>query len=189
MIGNTSEWTLTCGVRVTEDWALNCADIAELVEPKATTLAPTAVSVAGCGALAGGAARQITSGHPFTLSATVSAQNGSLPTGTVTFFGSEQTTANVGSAPSAIRPDLLGTANLVAASNSLAKATLTSSALPPGRCALLAMYRGDPTHLAASTVYGDPSTANGTYGDEMITRRPPRSSSATLAPPGRPARP
>ena len=64
----------------------------------------------------------------------------------------------MGSAPSGIRPDLLGTANLVAASNSLAKATLTSSALPPGRWALLAIYRGDPTHLA-STVYGDPSTA------------------------------
>jgi adhesin HecA-like repeat protein len=169
-IGNTSQWALTCGAHVTEGWSLDCGDTAELVEPKATTLAPTAVTVAGSGALAGlNAGWQTTYGHPVTLSATVSASNGSLPTGVVTFFGSEQNTANVGPAPSAIRSDLLGTAKLVAASNGQAKATLTTSALPPGRFMLLAMYGGDPTHLAASTVYGDPGGATHTVGIETIT--------------------
>ena len=78
MIGNTSEWALTCGASVTEGWALSCGDVARLVETKTSTLAPTVVTVAGSGALAGlNAGWQTTYGHPVTVSATVSAQNGS----------------------------------------------------------------------------------------------------------------
>ena len=170
MIGNTSEWALTCGARVTEGWALSCGDVARLVETKTSTLAPTVVTVAGSGALAGlNAGWQTTYGHPVTVSATVSAQNGSLPTGTVIFFASEQNTANAGSTPSAIRPDLLGTAKLAAGNNGHATATVTIPSLPPGRYALLAMYLGDHTHLAASTQYGDPDSANHSFGSEIIT--------------------
>ena len=170
MIGNTSEWALTCGARVTEGWALSCGDVARLVETKTSTLAPTVVTVAGSGALAGlNAGWQTTYGHPVTVSATVSAQNGSLPTGTVIFFASEQNTANAGSTPSAIRPDLLGTAKLAAGNNGHATATVTIPSLPPGRYALLAMYLGDRTHLAASTQYGDPDSANHSFGSEIIT--------------------
>jgi adhesin HecA-like repeat protein len=170
MIGNTSEWALTCGASVTEGWALSCGDVARLVETKTSTLAPTIVTVAGSGTLTGfNAGWQTTYGHPVTVSATVSAQNGSLPTGTVIFFAAEQNAANAGSTPSAIRPDLLGTAKLAAGSNGHATASVTIPSLPPGRYALLAMYLGDRTHLAASTQYGDPASANHSFGNEIIT--------------------
>ena len=108
-VGGRPMWALTCSAKVTEGWALICGNTATLVEPKATTLVPTKISVTGSGTPEGNSGWETAYGQPVTLSATVSAQDGSTPTGTVAFFGSVGLPAG---ANPAIHPDLLGTATL-----------------------------------------------------------------------------
>lgn len=170
LTGNVPQWTLACGARVAEHWTLSCTNTARLYETKTTTLEPTEVTLAGSGTPDGSAGWTSPYGEPVTLSATVSAQNGSMPTGTVTFFASEQNSAS----PAALRPDLLGTAQLRAGGRTGAVATLTTRALPPGTFMLLALYGGDHSHLAASTIYGQPAPSNvpHTYGNEIVTAQP-----------------
>ena len=157
-------WALSCSARVTEGWRLSCGSVATLTEDKATTLVPTTISVTGSGASNGNSGWETPYGQPVTFTATVSAQNGSAPTGKVAFFGAVGLPA--GATP-AIHPDLLGTASL-STKDGLTTARLTTSSLPPGLYQLLAFYYGDSSHLAASTMYGSPGGQ--TYGDETVTQ-------------------
>jgi len=160
----TPTWRLSCSARVTEGWGLSCGTNATLTEPKATTLAPTKLSVTGSGTPNGGSGWESSYGQPVTFTATVSAQNGSTPTGTVAFFGSVGLPA--GSNP-AVHPDLLGTATL-STKGGVTTARLTMSRLPPGLYQLLALYYGDASHLAANTAYGSPGGP--TYGDQEVVQ-------------------
>jgi hypothetical protein len=170
LTANIVQWTLACGARVAEHWTLSCTNTARLYETKPTTLEPTEVTLVGSGTPDGNTGWASPYGEPVTLSATVSAQNGSVPTGTVTFFASQQNTASL----AALRPDLLGTAQLRGGGKAGAVATLTTRALPPGTFMLLALYGGDRSHLAASTIYGQPAPSNvpHTYGNEVVTPQP-----------------
>lgn len=140
-------YTLLCSARVTEGWSLSCGVRATLIEPRATTLIPTAVSLTGTGT-ALGPGWHSSYGQTVRLTATVAAQSGGAPTGQVAFYAARQ--SNVGSA-AATRADLLGTASL-APSGPGASAVWTAD-LPPGQYDLLALYYGDARHLAASTMY------------------------------------
>jgi Bacterial Ig-like domain (group 3) len=122
------------------------------------------LSVTGSGTPDGGSGWESSYGQPVTFTATVSAQNGSTPTGTVAFFGSVGLPA--GSNP-AVHPDLLGTARL-STKDGIATARLTMSRLPPGLYQLLALYYGDAGHLAANTSYGAPGGP--TYGDQEVAQ-------------------
>ena len=133
-----------------------------MVEPKATTLVPTRISVTGSGTPEGSSGWETAYGQPVTLSATVSAGQDNIPTGTVAFFGSVGLPAG---ANPAIHPDLLGTATL-STRNGVARASLTTSHLVPGQYQLLVLYYGDAHHLAASTQYGAPGGA--TYGTQTV---------------------
>jgi hypothetical protein len=157
-------WTLSCSAKVLEGWSLSCGSVATLTEDKATTLVPTTVSVTGSGTANGSSGWETSYGQPVTFTATVSAQNGSVPTGKVAFFGAVGLPA--GATP-AIHPDLLGTASL-STKDGLTTARLTTSSLPPGLYQLLALYYGDASHLAASTMYGSPGGQ--TYGDQTVTQ-------------------
>ncbi|MGP8207305.1 MAG: beta strand repeat-containing protein [Acidimicrobiales bacterium] len=168
----TPTWALSCSARVTEGWSLTCGTNATLTEPKATTLVPTKVSVTGSGAPNGNSGWETSYGQPVTFTATVSAQDGSTPTGRVAFFGSIGLPA--GSNP-AIHPDLLGTATL-STKGGVTTASLTISRLPPGLYQLLALYYGDASHLAASTTYGAPGGQ--TYGDQEVA---PQKTTVTLS--------
>jgi hypothetical protein len=161
----TRIWTLSCSAGVTEGWTLSCGTTATLTEPKATTLAPTKLSVTGSGASNGSSGWETSYGQPATFTATVSAQNGSTPTGTVAFYGSVGLPA--GSNP-AVHPDLLGTARL-STKDGVTTARLTMSRLPPGLYQLLALYYGDAGHLAASTTYGAPGGP--TYGNQEVAQQ------------------
>jgi Bacterial Ig-like domain (group 3) len=163
-LGTSPVWALSCPAKVTEGWALTCGNTATLVEPKATTLVPTKISVTGSGTPEGNSGWETTYGQPVTLSATVSAQDGSAPTGTVAFFGSVGLPAG---ANPAIHPDLLGTATL-SRNNGVASASLTTSHLVPGQYQLLVLYYGDPHHLAASTQYGVPGGP--TFGVQTVVQ-------------------
>jgi hypothetical protein len=87
-----------------------------------------------------------TYGQPVTLAATVTAQDGSTPTGTVAFYAAEQNNGSSSSSEDATAADLVGTVPLKTAGG-VTKATLTYNP-PPGQYALLAVYSGDATHLA-----------------------------------------
>jgi hypothetical protein len=133
---------------------------------------PTKVSVTGSGTPNGTSGWETSYGRPVTFTATVSAQDGSIPTGRVAFFGAVGLPA--GSNP-AIHPDLLGNATL-STKVGIATARLTISRLPPGLYQLLALYYGDASHLAASTQYGAPGGP--TYGDQEVA---PQSTTVTLS--------
>ena len=164
-VGGRPMWALTCSAKVTEGWALICGNTATLVEPKATTLVPTKISVTGSGTPEGNSGWQTAYGQPVALNATVSAQDGSTPTGTVAFFGSVGLPAG---ANPAIHPDLLGTATL-SMKNGVARASLTTSRLVPGQYQLLVLYYGDAHHLAASTQYGAPGGQ--TFGNQTVVQQ------------------
>lgn len=161
-IAGHAMWALSCSAKVTDGWSLNCGNTATLIEHRATTLIPTKISVAGSGTANGNSGWETAYGQPVTLTATVSAQDGSTPTGKVAFFGSVGGPS--GSAP-AIHPDLLGTATL-RSKGGVTSATLTTSDLVPGPYQLLAFYYGDAHHLAASTQYGAPGGP--TFGDQTV---------------------
>ncbi len=161
----TPEWTLTCNAKVAGGWSLSCGNVAELVEGKATTHVPTVVSVRGSGAPDGSAGWQSPYGHPVTLTATVSAQNKSSPSGTVAFFGAHSVTEGKPG------PDLLGMAKLSPKSGGPSTASLTIQALPPGTYLLLALYEGDSGYLASNTQYGSPGLTPPSYGNEVISQQ------------------
>ena len=154
--GNPPTYTLSCPAAVTSHWSIGCAGTATLYEydyGTNTTLVPTMVSLTSTGAV-----NQFgwvsAYGQPVTMTATVSAQDASTPTGTVAFYAAaELNQANSNEQ----RPDLLATAALSTAGG-VTTAALTTS-LPPGVYNLLALYMGDSTHLAASTQYGDQPTS------------------------------
>jgi Bacterial Ig-like domain (group 3) len=161
----TPTWKLSCSATVTEGWALTCGTTATLTEPKNTSLVPTKISVTGSGAPNGNSGWQTSYGQPVTLTAAVSAQNGSTPTGRVAFFGA----VGVATGPNpTLHPDLLGTATLSTKSG-MAIARLTTRRLPPGLYQLLVLYYGDAGHLAASTTYGSPGGP--TYGDQDVVQQ------------------
>ena len=147
---------------MTEGWSLSCGNTATLIEPRATSFVPTKIYVTGSGTPEGNSGWETAYGQPVTLSATVSAQDGTTPTGHVAFFGSVGLPAG---ANPAIHPDLLGTATL-STRNGVARASLTTSHLVPGQYQLLVLYYGDAHHLAASTQYGAPGGA--TYGTQTV---------------------
>jgi hypothetical protein len=144
--GSTKEWTLSCGGSVAEGWSMSCPDGATLYENGDTTLVPTQVSLTGSGTSRGAYGWTSTYGQPVTLTATVTAQDGSHPTGTVAFYAAEQNGSGSSSSDSATAADLVGTAPL-STTGGVTTATLTYNP-PPGQYALLAVYSGDPAHLA-----------------------------------------
>ena len=91
-------------------------------------------------------------GQMVTLTATVHAQDGSLPTGTVTF---ESNGVQIGSAPL----------------NNLGTAVLTYNALPVGNDSLVAMYGGSST-LAPSTSNTVPQVVNRDATRTTVTSSP-----------------
>jgi Bacterial Ig-like domain (group 3) len=145
-IGTTKEWNLSCGGSVTEGWSMACPNGATLYENSDTTLVPTQVSVTGSGTQ--GTYNWTSSyGQPVTLTATVTAQDGSTPTGSVVFYAAEENGSGSSSSEGATAADLVGTAPLTTVGG-VATATLTYNP-PPGNYALLAVYSGDSAHLAA----------------------------------------
>lgn len=164
--GTPPTWSLSCSASVTGGWSLDCSNGtgAELVEPT-TTLEPTTITVTGSGT-SYSAGWKSTYGEPVALTATVSAQDGATPTGTVAFYAAQQDTSPVYT-PAAIGPDLLGTATL-STSAGVTSATLVTSSLPPGQYELLALYGGDAADLAASTTYSS-SAGNEEVSAESTT--------------------
>lgn len=151
-ISTTEEWVLSCGASVTEGWGIGCPHSGAMLTEGGGTLVPTQVSLTGSGTH-GQYNWTSTYGQPVTLTATVTAQDGSTPAGTVAFYASEQ--PNNGSQNATAR-DLVGTASLSPADGG-ATATLTYNP-PPGVYALLAVYSGDSTHLPDFAGAGGPGT-------------------------------
>jgi Bacterial Ig-like domain (group 3) len=145
-IGTTKEWNVSCGGSVTEGWSMACPNGAALYENSDTTLVPTQVSITGSGTQ-GQYNWTSTYGQPVTLTATVTAQDGSTPSGSVAFYAAEQNGSGSSSSEGATAADLVGTAPLKTVGG-VTTATLTYNP-PPGQYALLAVYSGDSAHLAA----------------------------------------
>lgn len=170
---NTPTWTLSCPAAVADGWSIACPDYTTLYQyyyGTGQTIVPTQVSLAGMGT-EGGVNTQYAWGEyygtPIAITATVSAQDGSTPTGTVDFYGPEQNTQGL----QTIGPDLIGTAPLVT-NGGITTATLTTD-LPPGQYDLMALYPGDSTHLAASTVYGNSRNATTPGGTQYVFPQTP----------------
>ncbi len=155
-ISTTEEWALSCSATVTEGWSIACPHSGALLTEGSDTLVPTQVSLTGSGTARGADGWTSTYGQPVTLTATVTAQNGSAPSGTVAFYAAEQNGGSSSSSEDATAADLIGTAPLSTADGTT-KAALTFNP-PPGQYALLAAYSGDATHLA------DFAGANGDSG-------------------------
>jgi Bacterial Ig-like domain (group 3) len=161
-ISTTKEWTLSCGASVTEGWSIACPHSgATLDESGDTTLVPTQVSLSGSGTQ-GTYSWTSTYGQPVTLTATVTAQDGSTPTGSVAFYAAEQNQGSSGSSEDVTAADLVGTAPLSTV-DGVVTATLTYNP-PPGQYALLAVYSGDATHLADSAGAGGDTN----YGKSQV---------------------
>jgi fibronectin-binding autotransporter adhesin len=145
-ISTTQEWALSCDASVTEGWSMTCPHSgAMLYENGGTTEVPTRLSLTGSGTSRGTSGWTSAYGRPVSLTATVTAQDGSTPTGTVAFYAAE---ANIGSSSSsddATAADLAGTAALSTA-DGVTTATLTYNP-PPEQYRLLAIYSGDSAHL------------------------------------------
>jgi fibronectin-binding autotransporter adhesin len=150
--GSPPAWALSCSAGITSGWSLACSNGsgAVLTEPESATLEPTEVSVSGSGTSQSYGWESVY-GQPVTLSATVSAEGGGTPTGTVTFYAAQQY-SSTSFDYAATGPDLLGTGTL-STTGGVTTATLTTSSLPPGEYQLLALYGGDSADLAASSVY------------------------------------
>jgi hypothetical protein len=147
-ISTTQEWALSCDASVTEGWSMTCPHSgAMLDENGGTTRVPTHLSLTGSGTSRGSSGWTSAYGRPVSLTARVTAQDGSTPTGTVAFYAAE---ANIGSSSGsddATAADLAGTVALSTA-DGVTTATLTYDP-PPGQYRLLAIYSGDSAHLPA----------------------------------------
>ena len=136
-----------------DGWSVACPNGATLSEND-TTLVPTQVSLTGSGTQGGGGWTSAY-GQPVTLTATVTAQDGSAPTGSVAFYAAEQNGGSSSSSEDATAADLVGIAS-VSTAGGVTTATLTYDP-PPGSYALLAVYSGDSSHLPASAGAGGDS--------------------------------
>jgi hypothetical protein len=147
-IASTEEWALSCGGSVTEGWSMTCPHSGALIHENGdTTGVPTHLSLSGSGTSRGSSGWTSAYGHPVTLTATVTAQDGSTPTGKVAFYAAEGNIGSSSSSDDATAADLVGTAALSTA-DEVTTATLTYNP-PPGQYRLLAFYSGDSAHLAA----------------------------------------
>ena len=177
-VSTTKEWTLSCGGSVAEGWSMTCPHSgAMLYENGATTLVPTQVSLSGSGTK-GVYSWTSSYGKPVVLTAAVTAQDGSIPTGTVAFYAAEQNDGDSSSSQSATARALLGTVALKTLSG-VATASFTYSP-PPGSYQLLAVYSGDATHLADSAgAGGDTGYFIGQVVDAQTTGVKVRSSASS----------
>ena len=145
--------TVVCSAAVSDGWSLVGADAegcgadygAVLEDNEASTLVPTETSVAGSGASNGSGGYTLGYGQAGTVTATVSAQDGSTPTGDVTFYARNQTFDVTGNGLVTV----LGTAPL-STSGGVTSASVPVSALSPGQWELYAVYAGDATHLPSA---------------------------------------
>ncbi len=151
---------VSCTATVSDGWSIGCGGdgAGDLFEPD-TSLGPTEVTVTGSGT-SGTYGWSSTYGQPVTLSATVSAQDGSTPTGKVAFYAVQQDSGS----PVAIGPDLLGTPTLSTTAG-VTTATLTYNP-PPGNYDLVAWYKGDSTELPASMSSLDACDCTQTVGQQ-----------------------
>jgi hypothetical protein len=148
--GNPPTWTLSCPGSAADGWTLDCTGEAVLHDHSDTSLIPTQISLAGSGTVQGGAWRS-TYGQPVTFTATISAQSGPAPTGTITFFGYSAPYAPPN--PLVVPREVLGTAPLVT-SGGVTTAKLTLHNLPPNQYQVQAFYPGNATDLPSNSSYG-----------------------------------
>jgi adhesin HecA-like repeat protein len=155
-------WILSCGFSVAQsNWGGSCSNAAggQLTIASNTTLDPTITTVIGSGSCNNQQTCSSTYGQPVTITATVSSEYGSAPTGTVTLLADLINQPY----PDARSPYVLGTVPVSTTSNVTTGSVTTQ--LPPGQFQLSAIYNGDSNSLMSAapfTTYVDQNVAQPT---------------------------